>query len=520
MYLRLLLSVPILLSTVHVSFGQEANKYLQHLVKLEAFFLHSNIAEEATGIIIGDHAEEILILTVKHALKKGGRKAKKMNIRFRHEEHVFATLFQPTIIFSPDEDMALMILKKSDLLTPNGNKISLPKVDQLIYVPGRIPLINEKVLAGGFGFNQEIYAKLQGNAVLSNLLTRKEYQQETGITDPFKDLTPLFTIGNTGVNHGYSGGIIMTKTGIWQGMIIQNGNTGPILGVRTDAIFKFLEDYGPLDKINKIQNQFSEIGAVISIQAGQLSHKPFSGGRFEYQTCRAGADEKRDHSPWIHSFEIGLYEVTIVEFCEFLNERMNQEQGGNSYYSPPRNFPKEEQPVVVEHARYRPRIPEIAYHPMSCITWIGAKEYCNWLSKKSGSTYTYRLPTEDEWEYVARMELEAMNVASSFVNYFNFDNIYVNDQEPIHVILTSPVNSMNASPGGIFHMLGNVWEWCEDFYVALRYDVHEEDDGNLKVVKGGGWMSDSCQLRIENRHMRAAQRGHIDVGFRVVRTKN
>lgn len=148
---------------------------------------------------------------------------------------------------------------------------------------------------------------------------------------------------------------------------------------------------------------------------------------------------------------------------------------------------------------------------IDCATFTGATRFCNWLSGRTGRRC--RLPTEAEWEYVAKgkenrrfpwgdkepgREIEPYGFSSIEVRRFP----YLAKEFP-----------KNATPGGVYDMGGCIQEWCSDWY-ADRYDKSQKvdpqgpDKGTERVVRGFMARTSRRQHRIPGRDTAS--------GFRVV----
>ncbi len=100
------------------------------------------------------------------------------------------------------------------------------------------------------------------------------------------------------------------------------------------------------------------------------------------------------------------------------------------------------------------------------ISYWAAREYCKWLSKKTGRKY--RLPTEAEWEYACRAGvLPAGPIDSGTLD----ESAWFGDNSEAR---THAVGAKGPNAWGICDMLGNVAEWCEG-------------PGVWHVVRGGSY---------------------------------
>ena len=154
--------------------------------------------------------------------------------------------------------------------------------------------------------------------------------------------------------------------------------------------------------------------------------------------------------------------------------------------------------------------------PAISISFHAAETYCRWLSKVTGKTY--RLPTEAEWEYAARggsdgdyffegtardyMKTGFLSskrdtaIINSYVVYA--DNSRAKTQEPSFVL---------PNPFGLKNMLGNVAEFCSDWYSADIYESYTgmvkdpkgPSTGEERVIRGGSYKDLPDQLRCAER---------------------
>ena len=172
-----------------------------------------------------------------------------------------------------------------------------------------------------------------------------------------------------------------------------------------------------------------------------------------------------------------------------------------------------------------------AKKPAESVTWYDAVEFCNRLSEMegrepvysvSGHSVTweqanngYRLPTEAEWEFVARG---------------GGTGAYAGSGEPFDVAVFGRgkedgyevVGRKAANDLGVFDMSGNVWEWVWDLYGP--YDLQDSTNptgpafGEIRVKRGGCWHCSLDAARVEHRAFSRPDLPYLGNGFRIVRT--
>lgn len=193
--------------------------------------------------------------------------------------------------------------------------------------------------------------------------------------------------------------------------------------------------------------------------------------------------------------------------------------------------------------------------PVVGVSWREAVEYCNWLSSLQGlepayqeidgilvliepRTDGYRLPTEAEWEYVARynsgtttlvypwgIEMPPLQKSGNFAG----DEAKVIISQSIRGYrdgyrATAPRGSFSPNSLGIYDLGGNVAEWCTDYYTYTYpsepvplVDWAGPKKGDQRSIRGSGWRSvEPKELR--NTLKRFGKDGADDVGFRLVRS--
>lgn len=152
--------------------------------------------------------------------------------------------------------------------------------------------------------------------------------------------------------------------------------------------------------------------------------------------------------------------------------------------------------------------------PAITMTHYAAEVFCKWLSLKTGKHY--RLPTEAEWEYAARAgssgayffegEPKRLSKASLRSKLFGSDTTHIAS----YAIYEANSRSRSAEPSevkpnsfGLKNMLGNVMEYCSDWYAPDAYlslqdgclDPQGPASGQEHVVRGGAYNSDAADLR-------------------------
>jgi formylglycine-generating enzyme required for sulfatase activity/serine/threonine protein kinase len=197
----------------------------------------------------------------------------------------------------------------------------------------------------------------------------------------------------------------------------------------------------------------------------------------------------------VKSFAIDKTEVTNVEYAEFVRETKHQ---------PPSNWTNGE------------AVPGSEMLPVVNVSYEDAVEFAKWRSKRDGKTY--RLPTEEEWEYAAR--------GGDQGNLYPWGNTWEEGAAGVmdpRNIVPKPVGSYpkDKTRWGALDMEGNVYEWTSSkasYYPGNPQQVKPENK-NWVVIRGASFSTDSeLKLPLTFRNWYDPKLKNNLVGFRLVRT--
>jgi len=143
-------------------------------------------------------------------------------------------------------------------------------------------------------------------------------------------------------------------------------------------------------------------------------------------------------------------------------------------------------------------------HPVDNVSWQDAQAFITKLNALEKGKALYRLPTEFEWEYAARAGAQ---------DDISWNNIFAT--AVIAKTETYVVGSKKPNAWGLYDMLGNVWEWVQDYYNERIFaDPVPPVTGTEHVLKGSSFTGD-----VKNATYLAHAAGPADgwnVGFRIV----
>ena len=190
--------------------------------------------------------------------------------------------------------------------------------------------------------------------------------------------------------------------------------------------------------------------------------------------------------------------------------------------------------------------------PVAGISWQQAASFCNWLSRREGlppfyrenqgiiigfnpGSIGYRLPSEAEWAFAARVEgdtLRRFAWGDDFPPSAVVTNVADNTSALVtgrilngytdQFVVSAPVGSFPPNHRGLHDMGGNVAEWVHDGYqipsanAELSIDPLGSQRGDNYTIRGGSWaLSRLSELRLTFRDY--GERGRDDLGFRIAR---
>ena len=190
--------------------------------------------------------------------------------------------------------------------------------------------------------------------------------------------------------------------------------------------------------------------------------------------------------------------------------------------------------------------------PVAGISWQQAASFCNWLSRREGlppfyrenqgiiigfnpGSIGYRLPSEAEWAFAARVEGDSLRRfawGDDFPPSAVVTNVADNTSALVtgrilngytdQFVVAAPVGSFPPNHRGLHDMGGNVAEWVHDGYqipsanAELSIDPLGSQRGDNYTIRGGSWaLSRLSELRLTFRDY--GERGRDDLGFRIAR---
>ena len=219
------------------------------------------------------------------------------------------------------------------------------------------------------------------------------------------------------------------------------------------------------------------------------------------QEAKAWYQSAVNHQPVsIAPFEIARYPVTNAQFKRFME--------ANGAIRTPTSWDDPQFGIVHPN------------HPVVGVNWHEAMAFCTWLTAHLRDGYTYRLPSEAEWERAARgseRRTYAWGESEPDPEHANFNQT---------IGATTPVGCFvaGATPQtGLLDMTGNVWEWTRSVYQPYPYDPtdgREDDTEPAKkrfTLRGGAWYNQPIYLRAASRFNYSPDYHDHYVGFRLAR---
>ncbi len=256
-------------------------------------------------------------------------------------------------------------------------------------------------------------------------------------------------------------------------------------------------------------------GTVVSFNMKAIPGGTFKMGSPDNEPYRR-IDEGPVRDVELNGFWMGEVEVTWNEYLAFFNATGSQGRKEAE-------VTVDEDPDVITGATPPWGAPDQGWgmkdRPAITMTHHAAQTYCRWLSVVTGKKY--RLPTEAEWEYAARGGTSGAYFFEGSPKSFEKDGfwnkIFGPDTAVINTYIvyqenspfrTQPPSAVGSNPFGLKNMLGNVAEFCLDFYDPQVYGKYPQGvvknprgprEGLEHVIRGGSFKNSAADLRAARR---------------------
>ncbi len=203
------------------------------------------------------------------------------------------------------------------------------------------------------------------------------------------------------------------------------------------------------------------------------------------------------HQVALKSFRIAPFPITVKEFARFVDSGGYQQArhwgaGGFGAAKRPDNWARQQ---------------KNQQWPVVGVSWFEASAYCAWAG--------LRLPTEAEWERAARGPSSARY---PWGDQPPLDNSRANYGSGIGHPTPKGQHPNGRSVEGIDDLLGNVWEWCSDWYASYSGASEENpaggETGEHRIVRGGSWNNNPRNARVSSRLRYGPTKRYHLVGFR------
>ncbi|MBX3452474.1 MAG: formylglycine-generating enzyme family protein [Planctomycetaceae bacterium] len=250
--------------------------------------------------------------------------------------------------------------------------------------------------------------------------------------------------------------------------------------------------------MSTILKSTSTVGMVL-IPAGSFLMGDAHGGEFERPV----------HEVWLDDYWIDETPVTNAQFRDFVEATGHvtlAEKVGSAWGHDGRDF------ANIVGLSWRSYAEDRDDHPVVLVSFDDASAFAAWAGK--------RLPTEAEWEKATRGgligKLYPWGDDEVDGSQCNFARRFEGGMVP-----TTPVRAFAPNGLGLYDSVGNVWQWCQDWFQEDTYAASTSanptgpGEGTHKVRRGGSWnVIQPFRLRCANRGAFAPEQVAANVGFR------